>query len=36
MKTDQQLTQDIQADLKWDSAVQADKLQVLVHGGIVA
>jgi osmotically-inducible protein OsmY len=35
MKTDQQLTQDIQAELKWDSAVQADQLQVLVHGGIV-
>ena len=35
MKTDQQLTQDIQAELKWDSAVHADKVQVLVHGGIV-
>jgi osmotically-inducible protein OsmY len=35
MKTDQQLTLDIQAELKWDSAVQTDKLQVLVHGGIV-
>ena len=35
MKSDQQLTLDIQAELKWDSAVQADKVQVLVHGGIV-
>lgn len=35
MKSDQQLTQDLQAELKWDSAVQADKVQVLVHGGIV-
>lgn len=35
MKTDQQLTQDIQAELKWDSSVQADNVQVLVHGGIV-
>lgn len=35
MKTDQQLTQDIQAELKWDSSLQADNVQVLVHGGIV-
>ena len=35
MKTDQQLTQDIQAELKWDNGVVADGITVLVHGGIV-
>lgn len=35
MKSDQQLTMDIQAELKWDSSVQADNISVLVHGGIV-
>ncbi|MBU0911073.1 MAG: BON domain-containing protein [Gammaproteobacteria bacterium] len=35
MKTDQQLILDIQAELQWDSSVQADAIQVLVHGGIV-
>lgn len=35
MKTDQQLALDIQAELKWDSSVQSEQLQVLVHGGIV-
>lgn len=35
MKSDQQLSMDIQAELKWDSAVQSPNIQVLVHGGIV-
>lgn len=35
MKSDQQLTMDIQTELKWDSSVQADNISVLVHGGIV-
>ena len=35
MKSDQQLTMDIQAELKWDSSVQSDSISVLVHGGIV-
>jgi osmotically-inducible protein OsmY len=35
MKTDQQLTRDIQAELKWDNGVVADGITVLVHGGIV-
>jgi osmotically-inducible protein OsmY len=29
------LTADIKAELKWDSAVQSDSIQVLVHGGLV-
>lgn len=35
MKSDQQLIVDTQAELKWDSSVQSDHIQVLVHGGIV-
>ncbi|WP_186435253.1 BON domain-containing protein [Rheinheimera sediminis] len=35
MKSDQQLTTDIEAELRWDSAVESDSILVLVHAGIV-
>lgn len=35
MKSDRQLSVDIQAELKWDRSVQADKIHVLVHEAIV-